>query len=418
MLIEKSRARIMIKAPAFSILLMYLRFVAVPGMDRISTNGNCIFFEPSYFRKLKNEEMDFILCHQIMHILREDIWRSDIHAFLNYHYACDLKINSMLLEDAMFDCSHSLSERIKHKLPGTNVSVKEMSVEQILSNLPFDLECFDNRLKRKYIIDSDVYWGKTPTVFGSTLILDRDESEYLDIFSEDLIAVDSREKDLWQERAAMAFNAISWKKSGDNSKKNAVDNIFGLLERIVEKLRKPTIDWKKILNDFLQEQICDYSFSPPDRRFEETGFFLPDFNEKNFMSKEILFMVDTSGSVDDKALASVYSEIKGALEQYDGKLIGFLGFFDIKSTTPVPMNSVDDLLSIVPVGGGGTNFFSIFDDFRNNLPACIIVFTDGKGKFPPEEIAQGVPVLWIIDNVDITPPWGKTIRLPKIKRRS
>ena len=86
-------------------------------------------------------------------------------------------------------------------------------------------------------------------------------------------------------------------------------------------------------------------------------------------------------------------------------------FFDFDSTTPVAMNSVEDLLSILPVGGGGTDFYSIFSSLKNELPSCIIVFTDGEGYFPPESIAMGVPVLWIINNDDITPPWGKTVRL-------
>ena len=421
-LIEKSRARIMVKAPPFALLLMYVRFVAVPGMDRISTNGNCIFFDSSYLTKLKDDEMDFVFCHQIMHILCEDIWRSETHAFPNYHYACDLKINSMLLDEGVFGYSFSNLGKIQHRLPGVNINPKDMSVDEILSNIVFDLDSFDYGLRKKYLIDSDVYWGKAPSTFGSTLIIDREESEYINTFSEDVISVDQNQKADWQERASIALNATLKKnddadgKDGDDGISTA-DSIASLLQRIVKKLQKPTIDWRKVLNDFLQEQICDYSFSPPDRRFAETEFFLPDFNEKDFVSKDILFMVDTSGSVDDNALALVYSEIKGALEQYNGKLEGKLGFFDHDSTVPVSMNSVDDLLSIVPVGGGGTNFYSIFSNLKNDLPACIIIFTDGEGQFPPEEIAQGIPVLWIINSVDVTPPWGKTIRLISKKRR-
>ena len=423
MLIEKSRARIMLKAPPLALLLMYVRFVAVPGMDRISTNGNCIFFDPPYLSKIKDEEMDFVFCHQIMHILCEDIWRSEMYAYSNYHYACDLKINSMLLEEGIFGYSLSASGKIQHELPGIEASPKEMTIDEILANLIFDLDSFDYALRKKYLIDSDVYWGSAPSEFGCTLILDRQTGEHLNIFSEGSIAVDLNHKSEWQERAALAFNS-TLKKNGKNGdgddgqgKMSTAGSIATLMQRIVKKLQKPTIDWRKILNDFLNEQICDYSFAPPDRRFAETGFFLPDFNEKDFVCKDILFMVDTSGSVDDEALALVYSEIKGALEQYNGKLMGRLGFFDYNSTIPVPMNSVDDLLSIVPVGGGGTNFYSIFSNLRNNLPACIIVFTDGEGLFPPEEIAQGIPVLWIIDNDDITPPWGKTIRLILKKRK-
>jgi predicted metal-dependent peptidase len=184
-----------------------------------------------------------------------------------------------------------------------------------------------------------------------------------------------------------------------------------LMKRIIEKLRRPRIDWRKILNDFISEQVSDYSFSPPDRRFEETGFYLPDFNEKELVNKDVLFMVDTSGSVDDETLAAVYSELKGALLQHEGRLCGKLGFFDSEATDPVPMSSVQELMSIVPVGGGGTDFYSVFTllDNKNETPSCIIIFTDGEASFPPESRARGIPVLWIIVNSNVTAPWGKTV---------
>ena len=178
------------------------------------------------------------------------------------------------------------------------------------------------------------------------------------------------------------------------------------------------IDWKKILNNFVQEKICDYSFAPPDRRFSDTDFFLPDFNEKDFVSKEILYMVDTSGSVDDEDLAMVYSEIKGAIEQFDGKLTGKLGFFDAAVTPPLPFENVGDLMGIIPYGGGGTDFRVIFDyihdNYEDELPACLVVFTDGYGPYPAESETMGIPVLWIINNASVTPPFGRVARIISI----
>ncbi|MBO4468037.1 MAG: hypothetical protein J5766_01920, partial [Clostridia bacterium] len=65
-------------------------------------------------------------------------------------------------------------------------------------------------------------------------------------------------------------------------------------------------------------------------------------------------------------------------------------------------------------GGGGTDFSVIFDYIRKSmkdLPACIIIFTDGKGPYPKRAEAMDIPVLWIINNTEITPPFGRTVRL-------
>jgi predicted metal-dependent peptidase len=107
-------------------------------------------------------------------------------------------------------------------------------------------------------------------------------------------------------------------------------------------------------------------------------------------------MVDTSGSIEDEDLAIVYSEIRGAIEQFVGKLTGKLGFFDAAVTPPLPFENVGDLMNIIPYGGGGTDFTVIFDYIRNNyrdeFPACIVIFTDGNGPYPSQAEAMGIPV--------------------------
>ena len=39
-------------------------------------------------------------------------------------------------------------------------------------------------------------------------------------------------------------------------------------------------------------------------------------------------MIDTSGSMSDDMIAAAYSEVKGAIDQFNGKLKGCLGIFD------------------------------------------------------------------------------------------
>ena len=44
-------------------------------------------------------------------------------------------------------------------------------------------------------------------------------------------------------------------------------------------------------------------------------------------------------------------------------------------------------------------------------PASIVILTDGYAPFPEEEQAMGIPVLWIINNEEVTPEWGKVARI-------
>ena len=144
-------------------------------------------------------------------------------------------------------------------------------------------------------------------------------------------------------------------------------------------------------------------------------YFLPDFNEKDDVVKNVLFMIDTSGSMSDDMITDAYSEIKGAIDQFNGKLQGMLGFFDAAVTEPKPFANEEEFRVIRPVGGGGTSFDVIFDYVNKNMadepPASIIILTDGYAPFPKKSYANGIPVLWMINNDNVTPPWGKIARI-------
>lgn len=91
-----------------------------------------------------------------------------------------------------------------------------------------------------------------------------------------------------------------------------------------------------------------------------------------------------------------------------------MGFFDTEVTPPISFESVSGLEKIIPYGGGGTDFTVIFDYVRyemRNLPATIIIFTDGYGPYPQEDDTLGIPVLWLINNENSNPPFGKVVRI-------
>ena len=75
----------------------------------------------------------------------------------------------------------------------------------------------------------------------------------------------------------------------------------------------------------------------------------------------------------------------------------------------------EEFKTIRPEGGGGTRFDIIFDyvqkEMSDDLPVSIIILTDGYAPFPEEVEAVDIPVLWLINNEEVTPPWGKVARM-------
>ena len=223
----------------------------------------------------------------------------------------------------------------------------------------------------------------------------------------------------WEE-ADDDFTVDEWTKrildAAESSAKRdtGVGNIPLGIQRYINSLKQPTINWRVLLNDFISLEVGDYSFTPPDRRIEGP-FFMPDFNElveREDDPKDILFMIDTSGSVNNNQITQAYSEISGALEQFTS-LTGYLGFFDYIVYEPVEFSSIEDILEIIPKGGGGTNFYAIFNyvDQMEVKPKAIIILTDGYARFPVESVRRGIPVIWVINNDKVTPPWGEVARM-------
>ena len=279
----------------------------------------------------------------------------------------------------------------------------EYTVEQVYDMLPIVIE---NSMTLDTASASDVSGKDKP----SKKKQDHTETIWDDHTKWGSVEDDGTLKDVWVKRFQDVCEAISVREAS---------GLRGLIpmfaERLLKELRTPQTNWRMLLNEFVQEEIADYSFMPPDRRFDDGPFFLPDFNDKQDVVKDILFMIDTSASMSDDMITAAYSEIKGAIDQYDGKLQGWLGFFDAAIIEPKPFSDEDEFKVIKPVGGGGTSFQIIFEYVNKymveKLPTSIIILTDGYAPFPPESETNGIPVLWLLNNDIVNPPWGKVARI-------
>ncbi|MBR2870245.1 MAG: hypothetical protein IKB98_02540, partial [Clostridia bacterium] len=315
-----------------------------------------------------------------------------------YNIACDIVINSNILKESGCNTSSITLNKYgesMHKTPKGDEGW-DYTAEQVYEMLPKHSpknskgnKSGSSNVKGKSIWDDHDKWKSA----GELTQEDRDKLAE------------------WNKRLKDACRAIEIREAS-----SGIGSIPLLAERRLKELTQSQMDWREVLADFIDEEIGDYSFSPPDKRYPDSPFYLPDYNEVVDMGvKNVLFMIDTSGSMSDSLVTLAYSEIKGAIDQFDGKLQGLLGFFEYKVVPPVPFYDENSFMVIKPKGGGGTNFHAIFDyvkeHMKDELPVSIVILTDGYAAFPPESSAMGIPVLWIINNEHANPPWGKVARI-------
>ena len=414
-----SKLRLLANHGFFGSLLIGMNFVLVTDNNLIknqtgaATDGKTIYFMPDELEVYSNQELDIIIMHELMHIALKHVYRGKGLDKQLYNRACDIVVNSNIRHSLGLDDKEPLLVQgipLEHKTP-TGQEGKLYSAEEVYEMFElYGAKGGANKApqndgqtggKSKSNDKSNSKKDKTKGNCGNSV----DDHSTWDNVNE----LDEYEEDLLDERILKAYEVASLQK---NTSRGTVP--LGI-ERHIKALKEPQINWKEYLQAFIQENIVDYSFSPPDRRFQDSDFILPDLNESEVVVKNILFMVDTSGSMSEKEITDCYSEINGAIQQYNGKLKGYIGFFDAEVAKVEEFDYDTDITKIVPFGGGGTDFNKIFkyvkDNMMDNLPSSIVILTDGYCPFPKEKDTLGIPVLWIINNNDVTPPYGKVARI-------
>lgn len=380
--IQKGRISLLLKYPFFGILS--LKFVVVQDYSckTMATDGVHLFYNPYFVKSLNNyQELNFIIIHEIMHCALRHLWRRQNRAPKKFNKACDYAIHCILAKEHSDVISMPKSALYDPSYDG-------LVAEEIYERLPDD--DYDE-------FDDHSFWDKV----GKT---DKNENGN---------GSAAGSSNLEREWEASVINAA---KTVENSAKG-VGSIPGFFKRYIDEITNPVKDWRILLREFIEPEIDDYTFVKPDYRidYDEFGCFLPSFNEETDKLQKIIFWIDTSGSISDKELAKIYSEVAGAIEQFD-IFNGYLGFFDHRAYKPTAFNDINSLQEIKPVGGGGTDFNVPFMYIKEHEELsdikCVIMLTDGYCSFPTEETIGGLPTIWLITTPDIQSPHGQSIYLP------
>lgn len=377
--IALAKMRLLCANGFFGVLLMHMDFALSDECDTAGTDGKTIVFGLNFLSSLTDAETEFVLSHEVLHAALSHYSRREWRDPLLWNIACDLVVNATIMKEHNNDPKSITvhGDVSMHLLPDGTPGC-DYSAEEVYEKLRQEAEAKSSFFETAIVFDDHSGWKDTADVQEKTL-----EAE-------------------WETRMVEAAKTVA--------AFQGAGKLPGCAERIIEKYnRSPRLDWRRILNDFLAPDEFDYSFQPPDNRYLEE-IFLPGFHpdEDSVAPKNILFLVDTSGSVSYEKLRDVVTEVDCAVRQFP-RFTGELAFFDTKVYPSIPINDETDLADIKMQGGGGTSFHCIFEHIRNlsSLPARLIILTDGLAPFPKKTAALGIPTCWVLTNTKIVPPWGE-----------
>jgi predicted metal-dependent peptidase len=154
-----------------------------------------------------------------------------------------------------------------------------------------------------------------------------------------------------------------------------VGQLPGHISREIERANNPTREWRDELREFCEQgALRTETWNRPNRRFMGRGIVLPS-TQKDGVSKAA-FLIDTSGSCDDIALACVRDEAQALMD--DGIIDEAVVIYGDTRVTRVDEFRTGDELEFDPRGGGGTDMEPLFTFVaeQHEDASLIICFTD------------------------------------------
>ncbi|MDD4334201.1 MAG: VWA-like domain-containing protein [Desulfotomaculaceae bacterium] len=371
-LISQARTRMLMKYPFFGSLALFLQPREDRSTSTMRTEGFNLLYHDEFVQGLVNTGgvamLMGALVHEIMHAVLQHIWRRGTRDRDLWNMACDYVVNQIVKEqEFQLPSGVFVSDRFKGMAAD---SVYNILLQELPPKLQEEAEKTSpsgqsgqgqpkqNKKPEGKLLDDHSMWGKNKS--------GQDES-----------ADANAEAATWKMRAAQAAQ--------DALQRGHLP--AGMIQ-IIENILYPKLDWKQALASFVQPTRSDYTFIPPDRRFDYV--FLPEFGSEGL--EEVVVAIDTSGSVwrfyrqfisEMVNIVYSYPEFKGYIAHCDASV----QLFQELDPHNIPLQFK---------GSGGTNFRPLFQEIekRHITPSLMVFLTDGDATLPKDP--PHYPVLWVL----------------------
>ncbi len=181
------------------------------------------------------------------------------------------------------------------------------------------------------------------------------------------------EEQAWDEAMHQALNIA-----------RAEGKVPGRVEETVKGAHATTLDWRTLLRRYMTDAAkSDYSWSLPNRRFIDSGLYLPSIRSEGMDT--IAVIIDTSGSLPAATLASFWAELREVAAEIRPESVVVLQVD--AAVQEASEYAPDDLPEeIVVKGRGGTDFRPGFEwlDQQGIRPGVCLYFTDMECSSYPD----------------------------------
>jgi predicted metal-dependent peptidase len=366
-----ARVGLLLRHPFFGNMATRLQILAADDwLPTAAVDGRNLYYNTQFFNAMNNKEIEFVIAHEILHMVFDHLERRGDRNPMLYNIAADYKVNNLLVRDrigekpSIVDCFQDFkydadtSEEIYDKLfEQAKEAGKEL--QELLDQLDKEGEMLDEHLDSEDAdgeADGDNGEDKDSNGHGTSSKRPKYSKEELKKIKDEI-----KENVLSSAQAAGAGNTPAG------------------VQRMIQELTEPKMNWREILQQQIQSIIkSDYTFMRPSRKGWHTGAVLPGMNFDETI--DVCVCIDMSGSIGSAQAKIFLSEVKGIMDQYKDYKIK-LWCFDtaVYNEQDFTADGGEDLTDYEVYGGGGTDFMANWTYMKENdiQPKKLIMFTDG-----------------------------------------
>jgi predicted metal-dependent peptidase len=343
--LSTAKAYLMLKHPFYASIVLRLKLQEVDNCPTMFTDGKMLGYNAKFVSKLPKMELVAVLAHEAEHVLFLHFARMANRDIQLWNMAGDYAINGHLMDNG-FNLPNDCLFEYQYKNWNTEKIYDELESSAI--KIPF---CNIGEVRQPKNDDGS---NMTP-------------SQIKQLEAEVKVAV---------EQAAQIA-----KKQG---------NLPGHLERLVKELLEPVVNWKEALQEFATKlSKNDYTWTKRNKRY--TDVYLPRLETPEI--GDLVIAIDTSGSLDDKQLGEIASEVRSIMSIFTVRLTVI--YCDAEVQKVEEFENADDF-GLKMYGGGGTDYAPVFKEVidRGIEPVGLLYFTDGYCWSFPRNVPD-YKVMWI-----------------------
>ena len=400
-----ARKRLILDHPFFGSVAMGMELVEDENIPTFATDGKTIRYNAGYVADLTVGETITILAHECMHVVLGHQFRRGERDHAEFNIACDHAVNPHLKESGRFDWPEGglydprftgwSAEAIHEDLfgggpepetgpePGGEGEGEGEGGDQDGPGDPDAPGDQDDPDAPGDQDDPDAPAGDPGNRKAEPPARWGDVEDAKDDDGKDLSPSDKAE--------AEAENRIKVIQSAQVAR--GMGDLPGCIERLVGEIVEPKKDWREVLRRLIDQASAQArsTWNRPNRRFVASGPYLPGTLREGV--SHLVVAVDTSGSIDRRALDAFSAEISSIAGEVQAQRITVIYCDDSVQGEPIEYGPGEDF-TLKATGGGGTDFRPPFERAeREGLqPTALVYFTDlFCSRYPPD---PGYPVIW------------------------